>query len=265
MKEPLLTSLDKRGVATLTLNQASTHNALNRKLVEALIENISHFQVDSNVRIIVLKSEGASFCAGADLRAMKKMANASLQKNREDAELLAKLMRTLYNSKKPTMSLVQGPTYGGGIGLVACTDIALVSENVTFCFSETKLGLAPAVISPYIIQAIGIRAAKAYFLSAMPFDAHAAFDMGLCHAVVKFNALEATAEKWIKSILQNGPLALKATKRLFNTLSPFQISPEVIDFTTENLAKLRVSDEGQEGVTAFLEKRLPAWRDHGKK
>lgn len=265
MKELLLTSLDKRGVASLILNQPNMHNALSQKLIEVLIEAISQYQVDSHVKIIVLKSEGTSFCAGADLRNMKKMASASLQKNREDAELLAKLMRTLYNAKKPTMALVHGSAYGGGIGLIACSDIVIASTNATFCFSETKLGLIPAVISPYIIQAIGVRAAKAYFLSAMPFDAQAAFEMGLCHAVVSPEALEATSEKWIKTLLQNGPLALKATKRLLNNLSPFQISPEVIDLTTETLVKIRVSDEGQEGIRAFIEKRLPAWREYGKK
>jgi methylglutaconyl-CoA hydratase len=264
MINPILTEISAHGVATVTLNNPKKLNAMDKKMIVALTESIKDLQRD-NIRLIVIKSEGETFSTGADLNYMKKLAQYNLDKNRQDAELLANLMRTLYQSKKPTLALVQGPAYGGGIGLIACCDIVIASTKATFCFSEVKLGIIPAVICPYIIQAIGPRAAKAYFLAATPFDAHRAYDLGLCHEVTTPGKLNTASKKWIKAILQNGPLAIKAAKRLVNTLTPVHITPEVIDLTTEYLAKLRVSEEGQEGINAFLEKRPPAWSEHGKK
>ncbi len=264
MSELILTDIDSRGVGSLILNQPQKHNALNKKMIELIIEILSEFQRDNNVKIIVIKSEGPSFSAGADLAYMKKVSTYPLQKNRKEAELLAHLMCTLYNIKKPTLALVQGPSYGGGIGLVVCCDIAIASTAAKFCFSEVKFGLVPAVISPYVIQAIGARVAKAHFISALPFDAKKAVQMGLCHEVVHPEQLTLACDKWIEAILENGPLAIKAAKKLSNAIAPLHITPEVIDLTTEILAKLRTSEEGQEGLNAFLEKRLPAWRKNDK-
>jgi len=249
---------DDRGVATLTLNRPEKHNAFNVELIEVLHQHLLDIQQDDAIKICVLKAMGKSFSAGADINWMRKMAGYSLHENYEDALRLGQLMHTLYHLGKPTVAMVQGAAFGGGVGLVACCQIAIVDKNAKFCFSETKLGLIPAVISPYIIQAIGARRAKAYFLTAEVFSAKRALQHGLCHEVVG-DELEAKCDALLKTLLQNGPKAMKETHNLVDTLQPLTIDQSMVELTAKKIADIRASKEGVEGLTAFLDKRKPNW------
>jgi methylglutaconyl-CoA hydratase len=255
----LLASLDKRGVATLTLNRPEVHNAFDDVLIADLNRVIEEFSLHPDVRLLVLRAEGKSFSAGADLGWMKRMAHYSREDNETDARELEKLMRSLYEFPKPTLALVQGAAYGGAVGLVSCCDIAIASDAASFSLSEAKLGLAPAVISPYVIAAMGSRQASRYFLSAERFSAQRAHEIGLVHEVVEADALSEASEKMIGTLLDSGPVALIACKALLRKISPVT-SAEISDYTTTLIASLRTSQEGQEGLSAFFEKRTPAWQ-----
>lgn len=255
----LLSSLDERGVATLTLNRPEVHNAFDDALIAELNTAIDQFARHPEVRLLVLRSEGKSFSAGADLGWMKRMASYSREDNEKDAGELERLMRGLYDFPKPTLALVQGAAYGGAVGLVSCCDIALASDKASFSLSEAKLGLAPAVISPYVIAAIGARQASRFFLTAERFSAEQARDVDLVHEVCTPDALESRAAEFINTLLDNGPVALMACKALLRRISPAD-SPEIRHYTTTLIASLRTSQEGQEGLSAFFEKRAPAWQ-----
>jgi len=262
---PLLTSVDNRGVGQLTLNCPQKHNAFNDEMIVLLTEAIQKFNSDPKVKLIVLKSNGKNFSAGADLAWMRNMAKFSEAENHRDALALGNMMHALYTSSKPILGQVQGMAFGGGVGLVACCAIVIASRDASFCFSEVKLGLIPAVISPYIIQAIGYRWAHYYFLTAQSFTADTAHTLGLCHHVVDKADLEATTQKQIDLLLQNGPQALSSVNRALNHLQPLPITLETIDYTAKLIAKIRVSPEGQEGLNAFLEKRPPNWIEEKSK
>lgn len=255
----LLASLDPRGVATLTLNRPEVHNAFDDDLIAELNRVIAEFSLHPEVRLLVLRAEGKSFSAGADLGWMKRMASYSREDNEADARELEKLMRSLHEFPKPTLALVQGAAYGGAVGLVSCCDIAIASESASFSLSEAKLGLAPAVISPYVIAAMGARQASRYFLGAERFSAQRACEIGLVHEVVAADALTGASEKMISTLLDNGPVALMACKALLRKISPVT-SAEINAYTTTLIASLRTSQEGQEGLSAFFEKRAPAWQ-----
>lgn len=255
----VITKIDKRGVATLVLNRPLHHNAFDDVMIEVLNSEIQKLNEDPHVKILVLSSQGESFSAGADLSWMQKMAHYTLAENVQDAHKLGQLMYNLYHFTKPTIAMVQGPTFGGGVGLVACCHIAIASSKAMFCFSEVKLGLIPAIISPYIINAMGLRNTKAYFLSGLSFDANSAKQMGLCHEVVESQMLAQRCEQLIHTLLRNGPEALKAVNALLNQLQPLAITQQIVDFTVNQIANIRVSPEGQEGLKAFLEKRKPTW------
>lgn len=255
----LLTDLDQRGVATLTLNRPEVHNAFDDALIAELNTAIDHFARHPEVRLLVLRSEGKSFSAGADLGWMKRMASYSRADNEKDAGELERLMRGLYDFPKPTLVLVQGAAYGGAVGLVSCCDIALASDKASFSLSEAKLGLAPAVISPYVIAAIGARQASRFFLTAERFNAEQARAIDLVHEVCASDALESRAAEMLNTLLDNGPIALMACKALLHKISPAD-SPEIRHYTTTLIASLRTSQEGQEGLSAFFEKRAPAWQ-----
>jgi len=246
-------------IATVTLNRPEIHNAFDDALIQqltALLEKINH---DASIRVVILAANGKSFCAGADVNWMKKMAAYTQQENLADSQALAKLMQTLNDLSKPTIALVQGAAYGGGVGLVACCDIAIANTQATFCFSEVRIGLVPAVISPYAIKAIGERAARRYFLTAEKFDATEAYRLGLLHAIVPPEELISTGEKIAQTLLTNSPQAITIAKHLIPNVSNKSIDQELIQLTTECIAAIRVSQEGQEGLTAFLEKRAPKW------
>ncbi|MDO8268097.1 MAG: enoyl-CoA hydratase-related protein [Moraxellaceae bacterium] len=255
----LLASLDQRGVATLTLNRPEVHNAFDDALIAELNEAIDDFRADPDVRILVLRAEGKSFSAGADLGWMKRMAACTREENLADAQQLERLMHSLYAFPKPTIAVVQGAAFGGAVGLVSCCDIAIASDNASFSLSEAKLGLAPAVISPFVIATIGARQASRYFLTAERFTAARALQMQLLHDVVAADELAATADHLINSLLDNGPVALMACKALIRQVAPAS-DDDLRDYTTTLIASLRTSQEGQEGLTAFFEKRAPAWQ-----
>ena len=248
-------------VATLALNRPETHNAFDAELIGQLTVALQDLDHDDRVRAVIVTGTGSTFSAGADLNWMRSMATASESANLEDSLQLAKLMRTLNYLSKPTIARVNGAAYGGGVGLIACCDIAIGIEATKFSLSEVKLGLVPAVISPYVISAIGLRHARRLFLSAEIFDSALALRIGLLHETVPYVQLDETIDKTLHWLLKGGPIAQKQAKELAlrvggNTL----VSAEKLDQENAALiAKLRVSKEGQEGLNAFLEKRAAAW------
>lgn len=259
MHTNLLTEIDSRGLATVTMNRPELHNAFDDLMIKALTSEFRRLNADPQVRVVLLAASGKSFSAGADLNWMRRMADYSREENLADSMSLAGLMRTLYGLSKPTIALVQGAAYGGGVGLVACCDIALATEQATFCLSEVKLGLIPAVISPYVMEAIGSRAARRYFLTAERFDAVEAQHLGLVHELVAAEGLRARGESLAALLMQNGPLALSAVKNLVAALTRTPIDDAMIADTARRIADIRSSDEGKDGVGAFLQKRPPAW------
>lgn len=252
------------GVATLTLDRPKIHNAFDDLLIDELIDALRAVESDPAVRAVVLTGAGKSFSAGADLGWMKRMAEASEKENRKDARQLAKLMRVLNGLDKPTIARVNGPALGGGVGLVACCDIAIASEDARFGLTETRLGLVPAVISPYVIDAIGARHARRLFLTAQVFGAAEAARIGLVHAVVPAAGLDAAVDAELELLAAAGPVALREAKRLVQRIQhPDGKQRRAIDESNADLiAALRVSPEGQEGLKAFFERRPAAWTEH---
>lgn len=256
----LQVQLAVNGVATVSLNRPKLHNAFDEVLISELTECLQTLEAMPEVRIVVLRAEGSSFSAGADLNWMQRMAKYSEAENFKDAMNLAELMKTLNFLKKPTLAMVQGAAFGGGVGLVACCDVVIATENASFCLSEVKLGLIPAVISPYVIAAIGERAARRYFLTAERFDVHAAQRLGLVHEVVSDAiALQEKTEELIKILLQNSPNAVIAAKDLIYAVSAAKTDDALIAETARRIAQIRASEQGKQGLSAFLEKRKPAW------
>jgi len=251
--------LDERGVATLTINRPQVHNAFDDELIVRLLKTLEAVEADPRVRLLILCAEGKNFSAGADLSWMRRMADYSPEENLTDAEQLASLMARLNDLSKPTIARVQGLVFGGGVGLVACCDMAVVADNAGFALSETRLGLIPAVISPYVIAAVGERAARRYMLTAERFDAAEAHRIGLVHEVVPEDVLDQAVEKLVSSVLLCGPNALSAVKSLIFAVSRRPTTEAVRRDTAERITSVRASDEGREGVSAFLQKRPPAW------
>ncbi len=259
MSQELLTQIDEHGVATLRLNRPQVHNAFDDQLIATLITRIKELEASKQVRMLVLASEGKSFSAGADLGWMKRMAEYSKQENVADALELAELMKCLDRFTRPTMALVQGAAYGGALGLLACCDMVIASHRASFCLSEVRLGLIPAVISPYVVAAIGPRAARRYFQSAERFDATEAHRLGLVHELVPPEDLEERGRQFCSTLLQNGPRAMKAAKALIPLVTKGAIDDEMIQETAGRIAEARASDEGREGLGAFFDKRSPNW------
>ncbi len=245
-------------VARVTLSRGEVHNAFDDALIADLTGALKALGDDDGVRVVVLAAEGKSFSAGADLNWMKRMAGYGRDENYADAIGLAGLMSTLNDHAKPTVALVQGAAFGGGVGLVACCDIAIASERAKFALTEVKLGLIPAVISPYVVAAIGSRACRRYMLTGERFDAAEALRLGLVHQVVASEDLEREGHAMVEALLQCGPQAVAACKDLIRAVDR-SVTPEVIADTAHRIADIRASDEGKEGVGAFLEKRPPAW------
>lgn len=250
--------LDPRGVATLCLDRPQLHNAFDDTLIAELNRVLTHYAADPAVRVLVLRSNGKSFSAGADLNWMKRVAQYDFDDNLRDSQALAELMERIYRFPAPTLAVVQGPAFGGGVGLVSCCDIAIASTSASFCLSEVKLGLAPAVISPYVIAAMGARQAQRYFLTAERFSADTACQTGLVQQVVAPEVLDDEAGKLVNALLANGPVALAACKQLIHRVAEAS-TPEIRDYTTNLIATLRAGAEGQEGLKAFLDKRPANW------
>ena len=250
----------KNGVAKLILNRPDVHNAFDDVLIQKIINALHDIENNDSVQVLVLTSNGKHFSAGADLNWMKRMAVLTEQENRNDAQQLAQLMHTLNNLNKPTVALINGAAYGGAVGLIACCDIAIATQRSRFCLSEVKIGLSPAVISPFVVSAIGERAARRYFLSAEVFDAQSSEKLGLLHEVVADEAeLAHKGNQLINTLLLNSPQAMGKTKQLIKTVSRGEINDNMRDYTVNLIASIRVSEEGQEGLASFLEKRQPKW------
>ena len=260
MSQSLLT-LREGPVAQLRLNRPELHNAFDADLIAALTAALEQLATDPDVRVVVLAGEGASFSAGADLNWMRGMAAASEADNRDDALALAHLMRTLDELPKPTIARVHGPAFGGGVGLVACCDIAIGTPEAKFGLTESKLGLLPAVISPYVIAAIGARQARRWFATAELFDANEAQRIGLLHDVVNATTLDTAVQRQIDLLLKAGPIASASAKTLVRRVAAEHDRDQLDADNAALIAKLRVSSEGQEGLSAFLGKRKPRWSE----
>ena len=255
----VITQIDSRGVAQVTLNNPDKHNAFDDQMIIELTNAFNALAANANVRIMLLKSEGKSFSAGADLEWMKRMASYSYQQNLNDARALAAMLKALHQMPIPTIARVQGAAFGGAVGLISCCDIALASSNASFALSEVKIGLVPSTISPYVIAAIGERHAKRYFMTAERFDANTALQISLVHEAVEEQFLDDKVEQLITAILSNGPEAVVAAKQLVFAVSGKAIDSSLIEHTCEVIAGIRVSAQGQEGLSAFLDKRKPHW------
>ncbi len=248
----------ENGVGTVVMDRPDRHNAFDEHVIAELTAGFAKLGADDSVRAVVLRGTGKSFSAGADLDWMRRMAAYDESANLADARALAALMRTIDTLPKPTVALVHGAAYGGGVGLVACCDIAIATEAAAFSLSEVKLGLIPAVISPYVVRAIGARAARRYFLTAERFDAVEARRLGLVHELVAGDGLEEAARQVLAALRGNGPAAVRAAKDLVAAVAG-RAPAEVEDDCARRIAVIRAGDEGKEGVAAFLEKRKPSW------
>jgi methylglutaconyl-CoA hydratase len=257
--DKVITDIDDLGVARVRLNNPGKHNAFDDQMIGQLTEAFVAIADNSNVRIMVLGSEGKSFSAGADLEWMKRMASYSYDENLRDASALALMLKTLNEIPQPTIARIQGSAFGGAVGLVSCCDMAVAASAASFSLSEVKIGLVPATISPYVIAAIGQRAARRYFVTAERFDAHRALQLGLVNEVVDAEQLDQEIDRLINTLLANGPAAVTAAKQLVFDVAGKPIDQQLIDATCETIAAIRVSEQGQEGLQAFLERRKPQW------
>ncbi len=248
-----------RGVATLTLNRPDVRNAFNDDMIAELAQAFTALGAHADVRCIVLAAEGAAFCAGADLNWMRRMADYSHAENIADAAQLADMLRVVYRCPKPTIARIQGDVYAGGMGLVAACDMVVSVDSAHYCLSEVKLGLVPATISPYVLRALGARAAHRYFLTAERFDAAEAHRIGLVHEMTTADLLDAKVAELIGALVNASPLAVKACKLLVQDVAEREINNELIALTVKGIADIRSSEEGKEGVQSFLQKRKPGW------
>ena len=245
--------------ATVTLTRAELRNAFNDEVIAELTAAFAELGARDDVRAIVLAAEGPAFCAGADLNWMRRMADYSRDENLADAGRLAAMLRTIHECPKPTVARVQGDVYAGGMGLVAACDVAVAVESAGFCLSEVKLGLIPATIGPYVVRAMGARAAHRYFLTAERFDAAEALRIGFVHEVVPADALDARVDAIVQALCSAGPAAVAAAKRLVRYVAGALLDDALVARTVEAIADIRASAEGREGVQSFLHKRKPQW------
>ncbi|RCX32343.1 enoyl-CoA hydratase/isomerase family protein [Thioalbus denitrificans] len=259
MSEETVKVAVEKGVASVTLNRPAVHNAFDDALIARLTEALREVGEDPGVRVVVLRGAGKSFSAGADLNWMQRMAGYSRTQNLADAMGLAQLLHTLDTLPRPTIAAVHGAAFGGGVGLVAACDIAVAAETAAFSLSEVRLGLIPAVISPYVVAAIGARQARRYFLTAERFDAGEARRLGLVHEVTTPEALEARVTAIATELLRGGPGAIGAAKNLVAAVAGRPVDTALMADTARRIADIRAGEEAREGVGAFLEKRKPRW------
>jgi len=245
-------------VAQVTLNRPEVHNAFNAELVARLTETFEGLRARDDVRVVVLRGEGASFCAGADLNWMSAMVNYSYAQNLDDARALARMFEVIDHCPKPVIARVHGAAMGGGVGLVAVCDLAFATPEARFAFSEVKLGLIPAVVAPYVVRKIGYGHARALFMTGERFDAETALRIGLVHRVVPAEQLDEAIQQAIANLMQNGPQAMASAKMLLHATQTLPVD-ELRSLTIARIAELRISPEGQEGIRAFLEKRKPSF------
>jgi len=246
-------------VAMIWLNRPDVRNAFDEQSIAEMTQAFRALEQDREVRVIVLAARGTAFSAGADLNWMKRVAGYTEEQNRTDAQALAEMLHVIYQSSKATIARVQGDCYAGGNGLVAACDIAIAAEEVTFCLTEVRLGLIPATIGPYMIRAMGERAAHRYFLTAERFNAQEAYRMGYVHQVVSADALDEAVSRMIHHLLAGSPHAIDECKRLIRDIAQQPIDQQLMDETARRIGEIRVSPGGREGIASFLEKRKSSW------
>ena len=259
MSQKVLSQIDADGNATVMLNRPDVHNAFDPEMVDALTAALKKLESNDKVRAIVLLGAGKSFCAGADIEHMKKSAKASREQNVANARATALMLQTLHQLEKPTIACVRGAVRGGGVGLVAACDIAVAERGATFRLSEVKLGIIPAMISPYVIAAIGARYAHRYMLSGEEFDAAEAYRIGLVHDICEEHDLNGMVGRLLANLYTSGPKAIVAVKKLIPEVAAAPMDDALTEMTAERIAQVRTTAEAQEGLTAFLEKRKAAW------
>jgi methylglutaconyl-CoA hydratase len=248
-----------KAVATVTLNRPEVRNAFNDEVIVELMQTFKDLGSRADVRCIVLAANGPAYCAGADLNWMRSMAGYSHEQNLADAGQLAAMLQTIYECPKPTIAKIQGDVYAGGTGLVAVCDMAVSVDSAQYCLSEVKLGLIPATISPYVIRAMGARAAHRYFLTAERFGAAEALRIGLVHEAVPVAELEAKVAELAQALVNAGPEAVRLCKKLVQDVAGQEITPALVNMTVSSIADIRVSAEGREGLRSFLQKSKPNW------
>jgi len=246
-------------VGVVWMTRAEVRNAFNETTIAELTETFRTLGADPEVRMIVLAAEGPAFCAGADLDWMRRMSQYSHDENRADAMKLATMLRTIHECPKPVIARIHGPAFAGGVGLLAACDIAIASLNAEFCLTETKLGLIPATIAPYVMRAIGANQARRYFLTAEKFDSGEAYRIGLVHNIVPLEQLDATINELLGTLMLTSAEAVTEAKRLVRDLAFRPIDDALVADTAERIAAIRQSADGREGIASFLEKRKPRW------
>lgn len=251
---------DPRGFATIWLNRPEKNNAFNAEMIRELILALTVVKDESNLRFLLLRGRGKHFSAGADLAWMQQSAELDYHTNLDDARVLADLMYNLYRLEIPTLAVVQGSTFGGAVGLVSCCDMAIGSEDALISLSEVRIGLAPAVISPFVVQALGERAARRYALTAERFNGKRAQELGLFAASYPSSELDSQVEIWVANLLLNSPAAMRVSKDLLLEVGNGTPTPYLRCYCEEAIARIRISPEGQEGLRAFLQKRPPSWQ-----
>ena len=256
----VLVTVNAKGVATVTLNRPEMHNAFDDETIARLTRELRTLGEDEDVRVVVLNARGESFCAGADLKWMKHTAQFSEAEKLQDASALAELLLVLDTLPKPTLALIQGPAYAGGVGLICACDIAIAAQSARFAITEVRLGLIPAVISPFVINAIGESRARRYFLTGERIGSAEAERIGLVHDVVPDEALAVRGETFVKMLMQGGPNSQTEAKALIAAVHGRSLDNDMLVDLAKRIARVRVSDEAQEGMSSFLDKRKPRWQ-----
>ncbi|HSW05454.1 enoyl-CoA hydratase/isomerase family protein [Aquabacterium sp.] len=260
MTNPLIDVTRKGAVARVFLNRPEVRNAFNSEVIAELRQTFDGLSADTDLRAIVLGGHGKVFCAGADLNWMRAMADYSWEQNRADAQALADMLWAIYSCPHPVVGRIHGDCFAGGLGLAACCDVLVAADGPNFCLSEARLGLLPATIGPYVVRALGEQAARRYFITAERFSTAEAHRLGFVHVLAGAETLDAELERIVDVLVANGPQAVKASKRLVQDLAGQPVSEAVRADTARRIADIRASDEGKEGVQAFLQKRDPAWK-----
>lgn len=253
----------ENAVATITMNRPEVHNAFNEDVIAELTQAFEQAGADDAVRVVVLRGAGKSFSAGGDLNWMRKTADYTYDENVEDAMGLGRLLKTINTLPKPTIALVQGNAFGGGVGLTCCCDIAVAEEGTRFCLSEVRIGLIPSIIAPYVIVAIGERQARRYFMTAERIDARTAQQIGMVHEVAEAGKLDEVGDKIISALMDGAPSAQTRGKKLILDIAKRPVDDDLIRLTSERIAEARASDDGKAGLSAFLSKTEPHWRQKG--
>ena len=253
--------IEEGKVTTIRLNRPDLRNAMDEQLISELTDAFHDARKNQDVRVIILRGKGKSFCAGADLNYMKSIAEFGFEENVKDAQKLAALFQTIYLCPVPTIALVHGAAFGGANGLLAACDIVIAEENTKFAFSEVKLGITPATISPFVIRRIGEYGARELMITGKRFDAREALKWKLVNHITKESMLEQMLDETVQHILSSGPVAVRETKQLIRQVDVSTHMEELMEYTTQMIARLRGSAEGREGMSSFLEKRKPKWMD----